>query len=333
MVFVWHFCHGPVPYATGPAFPFASMFDEGHTGVSLFMTLSGYLFAKLLDGKRVRYRAFFWNRALRLLPLLLLVLASVGVQKVSAGEETTGQYLRRLAHGLVVLPNLPNGTWSIVVEIQFYLLLPLILWLLRKSSSLPLIVLMTAIALRTGWYFHKGAVQALAYWTIVGRIDQFVLGILAHHFSGRIAGRHVCMLLVAGGMWTFYWWFDQAGGFYKLPTYQSSSPVWIVMPTIEGVFYGLAIAWYDRSFSHSLSVVSRFLGSIGNYSYSIYLLHFFFVGAASNFVQSRIADISTFYRAFPFAVICFLAMVPLGYLSFRFIEAPFLRWRTRYVLD
>jgi len=28
-----------------------ALLDEGHTGVALFMTLSGYLFAKLLDGK------------------------------------------------------------------------------------------------------------------------------------------------------------------------------------------------------------------------------------------------------------------------------------------
>jgi len=30
------------------------------------MTLSGYLFAKLLDGKRIKYGSFLWNRFLRL---------------------------------------------------------------------------------------------------------------------------------------------------------------------------------------------------------------------------------------------------------------------------
>ena len=54
MVFAWHFTHAggyPVPLEYSPnAFPLA-IFDEGHTGVALFMTLSGYLFAKLLDGK------------------------------------------------------------------------------------------------------------------------------------------------------------------------------------------------------------------------------------------------------------------------------------------
>jgi peptidoglycan/LPS O-acetylase OafA/YrhL len=70
LVFAWHFLHStngvPVPFEGAPSiFPFA-IFDEGHTGVALFMVLSGYLFAKLLEGKEIYYGAFFWNRFIRL---------------------------------------------------------------------------------------------------------------------------------------------------------------------------------------------------------------------------------------------------------------------------
>lgn len=81
LVFAWHFVHtdGIVPYASVPANPLLSLFEEGHVGVGLFMTLSGYVFAKLIDGRVVRIVPFLWNRAIRLLPLLafvfLLVLA------------------------------------------------------------------------------------------------------------------------------------------------------------------------------------------------------------------------------------------------------------------
>ena len=84
-VFTWHFLHGmyffqgiegtPIPYAYVPTLFPLSLLTQGHTGVALFMTLSGYLFAKLLDGKQVSYPAFFWNRALRLFPLLLPIAA------------------------------------------------------------------------------------------------------------------------------------------------------------------------------------------------------------------------------------------------------------------
>lgn len=89
-VFVWHFTHAssgyPVSFDYVPAiFPFAIL-DEGHTGVALFMTLSGYLFAKLLNGKTIDYKAFLWNRVLRLFPLLAVIIFVVGINKYIAGE-------------------------------------------------------------------------------------------------------------------------------------------------------------------------------------------------------------------------------------------------------
>lgn len=63
LMFTWYFTRStngyPVAFEGAPAFfPFAIL-DERHTGVSLFMTLSGYLFAKLLDGRSVDYPLFF----------------------------------------------------------------------------------------------------------------------------------------------------------------------------------------------------------------------------------------------------------------------------------
>ena len=90
MVVAWHFTHGstgyPVLFEFVPAFvPFA-LLDEGQTGVALFMTLSGYLFAKLLDGKSIHYPEFLWNRALRLLPLLSVVLLIIGLIAIPRGK-------------------------------------------------------------------------------------------------------------------------------------------------------------------------------------------------------------------------------------------------------
>jgi peptidoglycan/LPS O-acetylase OafA/YrhL len=44
-------------------------------------------------------------------------------------------------------------------------------------------------------------------------------------------------------------------------------------------------------------------------------------------------DISNFYLACTWALACFMLMMPIGYLSFRFIEAPFLRLRRRYTIE
>lgn len=333
MVFAWHFTHAangyPVPFEYVPAlFPF-SLLDEGHTGVALFMTLSGYLFAKLLDGKSIDYKVFLWNRALRLFPLLVVVILIVGILRFMSGGSMSS-YLHSIARG-AFYPSLPNGGWSITVEFHYYAILPLFLWMLRKSKLLPISIVVVAIALRVFVHHEMGEIQSLAYWTIVGRIDQFALGMLMYQFRMSLAHRHVLAIGTFTGFAMFYWYFDLHGGFYQNPSYPSPSPLWIVLPTIEGIAYAVGIAWYDNSFSQSTTGFSRFVGRIGEFSFSIYLLHFFVVFHAARFVNEQVMDISNFYVACLWSVVCFLLLMPAGYLSFRFIEAPFLKHRKRYI--
>lgn len=333
LVFTWHFLHfgmGHPPIADDvvPLFPFAVL-DEGHTGVALFMALSGYLFAKLLDGKEVDYRAFFWNRALRLLPLLVVVVLLVGAQKYASGANMH-RYAHAIAKG-VLWPTLPNGGWSITVEAHFYLLLPPLLWIMRKSRMGLLGVVAAAIALRVLLRHENGQVQSLAYFTLVGRIDQFVIGMLAWSFRSCFAKRHTLAVLVATAFMLFYWQFDRMGGFRHMPSYPSPSALWIVLPTIEAIAYAVCIAWYDNSFSPATTGVSGFIGRIGEYSYSIYLLHVFVVVRVASAMYDYGVPIPNFYAACAWSLLLFLMMMVPGYLSYRFVESPFLRLRKRYL--
>jgi peptidoglycan/LPS O-acetylase OafA/YrhL len=334
MVVVWHFTHAtngyPVPFEYVPTlFPF-SVLDEGHTGVALFMTLSGYLFARLLNGRSINYTFFIWNRILRLLPLLLVVVMIVGIQQFMGGGDMYA-YVLTIASG-VAFPYLPNGGWSLTVEFHYYLILPLILWMLRTSNLLPVSLIIVAIALRCIIYQKNGGVQLYAYNTIIGRIDQFVLGMVVYQFRAYFTKRHFIAIPLLIGFALFYWYFDSLGGFYQYQSYPSASPLWILLPTIEGIAYAVGIAWYDTSFSHATTGVSKFIGYIGQVSYSIYLLHYFVVFDAARFVNEKIMNISNFYVAYLWSIMFFLLMLPVGYLSFRFIEAPFLTFRKHYII-
>jgi peptidoglycan/LPS O-acetylase OafA/YrhL len=333
MVFAWHFNHSsngyPVSFDYIPSlFPFA-LLDEGHTGVALFMTLSGYLFAKLLDGKTISYPAFFLNRVLRLLPLLIVVIVIVGIKKINDGENILW-YAYSIAKG-ILLPSLPNGGWSITVEFHYYLILPLLLWMSKKSKFLPALIIIVAIFIRTNIYHERGEIQSLAYWSIIGRIDQFIFGMLAFQFRSYITGRHYAAISIFFIFSIIYWNFDLNGGFYKNPSYPSTSILWIFLPTIEAIAYAFGIAWYDNSFSHSRTGFSALIGRLGEYSYSIYLFHFFIVFDAARFVNENIMDISNFYLACLWATVFFFLMIPIGYFSFIFIELPFLKLRKRYI--
>lgn len=337
LVFIWHFAHGsagyPVPFEYVPPFPafFMAVLDEGHTGVALFMALSGYLFARLLDNKPIHYGWFLWNRAIRLLPLLALVIAMAGCIALWQGQDMSA-FWRSVRDGWY-LPTLPNGGWSITVEFHYYLVLPLLLWLLRRSRWLPLCVVALAMGLRYALWVRHGEVQTLAYATLLGRMDQFVLGMLAFHFRELWVGRHLRTWGLLAAFALFYWYFDGKGGFYLNPRFPSGDWLWVVLPTIEGLAWGALIAWYDGSFTHAgRSKLSRAIAAAGAYSYSIYLLHFFIVFHMARLIHQHVADLSSFPVACAWAFAGFCCMVPIGHASYRLIEAPCLALRRRYVV-
>jgi peptidoglycan/LPS O-acetylase OafA/YrhL len=339
LVFEWHFIHAGdptgskiLPYEYVPSFFPAAIIDEGHCGVALFMCLSGYLFGKLLAGKRINYWGFLWNRFIRLAPLFLLALVIVGLSQQHRHDLI--EYSKNLLRSAIYpqhAQDMPNGGWSIVAEAYFYVALPLILLLLRRSIGYVVLIVVATILLRTGIYLYRGEVQSLAYWTIIGRADQFILGIVAFSLRDYMRSRHILMIALFTSFAAFYWHFDTMGGFYQSPSYPSPYPIWIVLPTIEAVFFSSLIAYYDSSFSFRDQGISALIAKIGTYSYSIYLTHFFYVFWMTSVFDSLFRT-HNFYFLIVGGAACFLIAAVLASVSYRFIELPFLRLRRNYVI-
>jgi rhamnosyltransferase len=298
-----------------------SLLEEGHTGVTLFMTLSGYLFAKLTDNRLIDYPRFLWNRFVRLAPLLAVVMVYFAMFH--------GFGWRDFLAGFVV-PRWPSGGWSITVEMHFYVLFPILLMLLR-SHGVPglLAVLAAAILLRAAIWTARD-VQSAAYWTIIGCIDQFLFGMIFYKLSGASLFKRcglatalgvVCLL---GLVWHV---FNVAGGFYNAPRYPSPYAMWIILPTIQGAAWGCFIAAYENGSFRINPGIGRALAQVGIVSYSIYLLHrvafldliFPYLGTELSFAVASIL-----------AFVLFVPMVLVAIVSFECIERPFLALRTGY---
>lgn len=267
---------------------------------------------------------------MRLAPLLSVVILSIGLTTyLSSGNIVS--YIKTIITGLVQ-PVLPNGGWSITTEFHFYCLLPFLLFLTKRSKYTLGFVLIATIALRIFLHQKYGEIQSLSYFTIVGRIDQFILGIMAYQFRQYFTKKHGFVAGIGLVFALLYWKFDMDGGFYHNPSYPSPSPLWIYMPTLEGLGYGSIIAWYDNSFQHSTGRFSRFIAAIGTYSYSIYLLQFFFCRMLAIAIN-RYIDLLNIHLALLASIVAFLPMILIGYLSYRFIETPFFRFRIKYILE
>jgi len=283
LVFTWHFIHVNNLHEKGPiSIPF-NIFTEGHTGVALFMVLSGYLFAKLLQNKKIIYTRFIFNRVIRLLPLLLF----------------------------------------------FYLILPFLLLLNNRKLGLWMI-LVSAILFRIFLFYQTGKIYYLSYWTIIGRIDQFIFGILAFSYSSLIKQHSKLVFLGIVLFLLCYYLFDYYGGHQITKDDPVFQALWILIPTIEGMAYALLVAWYDLRTPRTETWISRLFTAAGKYSYSIYLLHFFLVFRLGNFIDQYLVKLENIYLTLLCSTIAFVLMIPIGYLSFEYLEKPFLTYRKQY---
>lgn len=294
------------------------------------MVLSGYLFARLTEGKKLLIAPFLYNRFMRLAPLMIAVIL---VRLGMAAWDGFPVFQKQLKNAFlgVALPTWPNGGWSITAEMHFYLLFPLLLVVMRKRPVLLLGFVVAAIAVRYGIYeFAEEKIRRVAYNTIVGRIDQFVIGMLFAQIASRLAGKHLLAAAV-GLIWLFvYSSFVDLGGFYGNV---DDRWVWIIMSTSEALAYGTLIAWYDQSFAFSNKGLSGLIARVGEWSFSIYLLHRFFVTSMAQFVNAHIVRLDNLYVAFAFAIPCFAIVCVPCWLSYEHFEKRFLRNRRRYLVS
>jgi peptidoglycan/LPS O-acetylase OafA/YrhL len=347
LVFMWHFSHvpfGTVPFGYVPKVFALSIFNEGHTGVALFMVLSGFLFTLLSSNKEMRLAQFYKNRFWRVFPLFFFwCLFGIAVQGWNPADVTRSIFTLMDA-------KVPANGWTIIVEAQFYLLFPFMHSAVERRYRsgglfaackyiLPFIGFMWFI--RWAILIQTGSVQQISYWTIFGRIDQFLLGALFFYVYDFLSTRWskraywAAFIVSTLGLVIFYRWYNLLGGWrYYDNGIPSPGRLYIFMPSIEGTFYGSIIASYISVSKNFTGRISRVIASIGSVSYSIYLANVFVIPILER-LHSRIPFTHTdgfgeyfiWGCAVGFPLICIFSA-----FTYKFIEQPFLERRRSYVL-
>ncbi len=256
--------------------PLSALVIEGHTAVSLFFVLSGFVFTVGSYPKQLNYVGFFRNRLLRTYPLFLFFLC-LGIL-FNPGNFN----LLALLQSVFFLANSDSAMnggaftfvfWSIAVEWHFYLVFPFLLALLQRRGWTALAGLIALfLALRVLLYFQGADMRDVSYWSIVGRMDQFLLGMLAGLFyrerfqaSARFDGLALWGLIAVLGSLTVFNRFGGGG---------LNNHVWIFWPTIEGAAWVLFVLGYLSIARHFNAAVGKALVGLGTVSYSIYLVHY-----------------------------------------------------------
>ena len=328
--------------------PLVSLIDEGHTGIALFMVISGFIFTVIAGDKDIHYAGFIRNRIIRIYPLLI-VAACLQLFVSTYNDHRNYGFLQLLGWLMpfrsetIGLSPYFQQMWTIWVELQFYLLFPFLLLFARRYGSRYLWgVLGLLFVLRALVFAASGEVRYIAYETLFGRLDQFVVGMLlgrvwvAKAQSAQtlktVRSIHVLWLVPAALLvLAVLHAFSLKVGYTEL-----KSPLWVVWPLVEGAVWGafvwayLLVRWPGPE--PLKAIIDKGLALLGAVSFSTYVFHNLVLAAYNNY-----AGIVHFTGLERFDIILtgVLVVLPLVLLmsaiSYALIEKPFLSLRNNYL--
>jgi peptidoglycan/LPS O-acetylase OafA/YrhL len=268
--------------------------ENGGFGVQLFFILSGYLIATLLlreeaqDG-RVDLRAFWIRRILRIWPLYYLIVA-IGFLVIPAVERqlTSPSYHNMLRIHLIPflaflgnwsmalvtpLPDWLSILWSVCVEEQFYVIVPLLIALVAPGLRRPLVAVLiaAAIALRWACALRFGSDLIIVFNTFT-QFDTLLSGVFLALCLGWNRERPFLTAWLRWLQWPLYvaigWLFSQPHLGHVTPWHRTWDYVWVWLGGVGVVTVAVwGQGWLRAALSYSRLV---WLGKI---SYGLYMYH------------------------------------------------------------
>jgi peptidoglycan/LPS O-acetylase OafA/YrhL len=297
-----------------PRFLHGAARDSGHAGVMIFFVLSGFLMGLLYLGQppgRHAAAQFLVRRGARVLPLYFaVVLASLAVDALGpdrAWVYDMDEWDKLLRHLLLIRGE--GVLWTVPLEIQFYLLVPLIWLAYARAPRATLAALLGAIAA----IYLARLVYVPADKSGIARM---MVG-LPYFLAGLVLSR--CIAPTPGGRrWDALFVAATCGILLLYPK--------ILPPQTLGVkdhwFSPLSLVLVSLLLVASLRsrLAERILGSrplrfLGRISYGIYLLHFVVISNLIRFTPLH-------PRAYVLFALSLALVIAAAYAAHILIERP-----------
>jgi peptidoglycan/LPS O-acetylase OafA/YrhL len=263
--------------------PIAFNTDLAKRGVELFFAISGFIlgvpFASryLLSAPKVNLKQYFLRRLTRLEPpyfISLLVCAALqmvwshrSASDIAPHLLASFAYLHNMIYG--AFPGAVNTVaWSLEVEVQFYILVPLLTVLFAISSPLLRRAILLLVML------CAGVLSNPLYSTL------HLHASIAYYLAFFLAGFLVCDLYLTRGEWkrSFVWDVLALSG-WPLVWFLGRNVGHVALPFVIVVLY--LAAFRGRICSAVFS--NRAITDIGGMCYSIYLFHSMILYAVKHF--------------------------------------------------
>ena len=323
LLFHIHFAATNIPGTTLAVSPFNFLFwpvTNGYRGVELFFVISGFIlglpFAAhyLADAPAVKIGKFYLRRLTRLEPpyilaLLLFYSAAVVLHDVHAQDPNffSGLLLRLgYAHSIVrgLPPKLDGVTWTLEVEVQFYLLVPLLAKIFQLRATPRRLLLIAAICGAP----LLGNIIPRSELTLPGFIQYFLAGFLLADLHSTNAG--------AGKISTRIYDWLATGALLAIALTPDSIALRQLFPWLLALLFIGALRgnWFTAVLRRPV------IATLGGMCYSLYLLHY----PIFSFIAARIitSDTTLPMACLRLALVGLPVAISAGIAYYALIERP-----------
>lgn len=310
-------------------FPFLKrLILNGDVGVPLFFVISGFIlglpFAKyyLNKGNVINLKKYFLRRLTRLEPpyiiiMTILFFGAVSVAKIMSFSEAVKSYLASIfySHNFIYgRGSLLNGpAWSLEIEVQFYLLAPVMAYLFMIKMPLLRRSLMVLIIL---FYLVIDFSVEFPFRTIMNYMHFFLIGFLLADLyvtKPKFLPKSKFDTIIGLFLFIIIFYFERNDFDLKYNQF-----LWEIIQ-LSSIFF----LYYYILFHKIFRFLSfRIITNIGGMCYSIYLVHYPIISMFGNpllkykFSESQFINISIYSM-----VLIFLILV-ISSIFFLTIERP-----------
>jgi peptidoglycan/LPS O-acetylase OafA/YrhL len=282
-----------------------------HTSLVLMMSLERlYMRAR---GKEV-FRKFYALRMFRIYPLAIawILFAFIADLNPALGGEDIHWTVKQLVANLSLTTNffyqsdMVGGLWSLPIEVQMYLVLPLLFMLLKpRTWKWALVIWVLCIPVAFLQKDYLGRLNVLRY------APCFMGGLIAWRLMRRTRPE------LPGWLWPFA--IGATALIWLGAPHSLSDPGQRTERLLRSFAFCCAIGLCIPLFKDmAYGVVARASAVIAKYSYSIYLSHLFIINTV---FYRTLADSPTLVQWSVFIVLA----VGVPFATYQLIEAPFIR--------
>ena len=331
-----------------------AVLERARLAVNLFFCLSGFLITLLLRTenrirKTINLRKFFARRFLRIAPLYVgvvlfglifyfFVLPAIGINytgntfSLGLGIILYAMFLPQFVHAFYNVGGILGVTWSIGIELQFYLVWAPFLRFFGNNLKRKLVVLFILLCgfhylNNAGWLAYSDGIANLVsiyqiQYMVAGALSAVVfLELQETGYFRKTPDNWRLFSLIAqlGVILTFVFYCDP----FKTHLQYLAAPV------IFGIAL-LAIAATSNQAKNTSLMTNRLFEQIGEWSYGIYMYHYIVIYAIS-FGALKLTDAGLELSGpgflFAFVLLTLSTTIIVSAISYKVIESKFLRLR------